>query len=735
MSTTRRITHQYAPAISWTCIGRPDDSCKTLVDEQGALLYDFINWRASTQSFFFRRVFSFGLLYGQPVSITQSTETARHPFVRTVIAYPDATLELTAFAHEHEGKRSDIVLWKISAEKELDTALWIDGQSLAEVFILKNDEIPDQRIYSIKAHQWQHLSVEFSVESQYAVQAAPLDSEPELAFISASYVLEPAHGRHYGPTPRYLTPIVTLTPDQAVEGAFVFPLNHSAEGDYDLAWAQQALIDERKFWNDYPLQPLKWQIPDPDVMDMLTACARNILQAREVHDGQTEFQVGPTCYRGLWVTDGHFILEAARYLGYERASDQGINALLRRVKSDGSITQFPFHIKETGISIATFVRQCELDDDWDRLTSMWSVIQNAVQHIRTLREASRSRGETALEYNLMPPAFADGGLGGERPEYTTALWTLVGLKEATRAARILNFEEDAASFQAEFDDLMAVLREKAARDTQVLPDGTKYLPMAMPGGGSEHRDDAAFDGELSDYLRIKPGTGNWALAHAIYPGQIFPFDDPMVQQFCAFLDLMDDAEGIPAYTGWLVKNSLWNYGASFYAHVWLYAGRPEKAIDYLYAFADHATPTRVWREEQNLRHTDFEQLWGDMPHNWSSAEFIRLVRNLLVFERGDDLDLLAGLAPEWTRPGAVVRLEASPTCFGPVTLDLIFDDQGEATLTLRFDTTRTQQPAQIRLFMPAGLTHIQHEGQQAVSVQGSSATIPFVDHQLIRLLR
>ena len=45
-----------------------------------------------------------------------------------------------------------------------------------------------------------------------------------------------------------------------------------------------------------------------------TRC-RNIWQAREIKKGLPAFQVGPTCYRGLWIVDGAFILEAATIVG------------------------------------------------------------------------------------------------------------------------------------------------------------------------------------------------------------------------------------------------------------------------------------------------------------------------------------------------------------------------------------------------------------------------------------
>ncbi|MCB9136658.1 MAG: hypothetical protein H6636_14635, partial [Anaerolineales bacterium] len=459
------------------------------------------------------------------------------------------------------------------------------------------------------------------------------------------------------------------------------------------------------------------------------------LQAREVKDGLPEFQVGPTVYRGLWVVDGHFILEAARYLGHAQASEQGINALLRRVRPDGSIMQLGFHPKETGISLTTLIRHCELDDDWARLETLWPVIQRAVAYIRHLRDESKKRGPGAAEYGLMPPAFGDGGLGGWRPEYTTALWTLVGLKKAAWAAQKLNHLEDAVTYQAEFEDLLAIFREKATRDMRTLPDGTPYLPMSMPGASSDHIHDQDYPDEVSPRQRINPGTATWALAHAIYPGEVFAPDDPLVQNFCKLLDQLDDEEGIPANTGWLPHDALWTYAASFYAHVWLYAERPDKAIDYLYAFADHATPTRVWREEQSLRRAAYALHHGDMPHNWASAEFIRLVRHLLVFERGDHLEILPALPDEWLQPGAEIKLETTPTRFGPVDLSLTFDKHGDAVLRLGMNPAWSVKPAKITVHVPAWYAWVQREKEKAIPNQSGTITVEFAPSQIIYLRR
>jgi hypothetical protein len=73
-----------------------------------------------------------------------------------------------------------------------------------------------------------------------------------------------------------------------------------------------------------------------------------------------------------------------------------------------------------------------------------------------------------------------------------------------------------------------------------------------------------------------------------------------------------------------------------------------------------------------------------MPHNWASAEFIRLAVHLLALDRGNELHLLEGLPAEWTRPGMVTRLDGIATPFGPLSMELKMDKTGK-TVHLRVD--------------------------------------------------
>jgi hypothetical protein len=313
--------------------------------------------------------------------------------------------------------------------------------------------------------------------------------------------------------------------------------------------------------------------------------------------------------------------------------------------------------------------------------------------------------------NLLPASFADGGAAGKRGEYTTVFWILAGLKWATDAARRLGYTEDAQRFQTDFDSLMRDFLEHAGRNMRALPDGTPYLPMISPASGT-HNMLVNYEGAPHPLNQLQPESALWALCQSIYPGEVFSPDDPIVERVNRLHDLRDDDEGIPATTGWLPYKGLWTYHASFAAHVWLYSGRPDKAADYLYAFANHASPTRTWREEQALQGTGHSRFFGDMPHNWASAEFIRLVRHLLVFERGETLELLPGLPAEWMIPGKSLRLDKTPTRFGPVSLSVSFDENGVRALDIELDSAWARKPAEVILHLPASATEVVIAGER-----------------------
>ena len=720
LTSARPIDFRYAPPVVFTSICRPDDPHKTLVRQDGALLYDF--QAPSFESWHFRRVIEFRLRSrGGPQSIRQTTESARVPLVVTTIDYPRATLTLRTFGHQDaKGRRTDVVLWDITAHADdagFLAQFKIDIYENGRIFAGRNPG-PVRSIFSLPLDAAPPKVHVLDLVTKSWTEDLTLPDPGPIVLVSDPQPLAPAHPDGFRPAGGLGTEPKVLGAGESIQGAIMVPANHADYAHLTYDWAEQALAQERAFWNGLPLLDLPLEVPDADVMDMVVACARNILQAREIVGGAPVFQVGPTIYRGLWVVDGHFLLEAGQYLGMRDDAYKGVDVLLRRVREDGSIVEMAGHTKETGISLATLVRQSELVGDEDGLDELWPVIQRAVGFIEMLRAEAYSLPKDAPNYGLMPAAFADGGIGSKRAEYTTPLWTLAGLKAVAESARRLEHKQDAANFQRVYDELMADFLRCYRRDKKVHPSGISYLPQWM-AGSSDHVWNPQFEGEPPAYRRLNPQSGTWALEQAIYPGELFAPDDEIVVEHCRLLDELDNEEGVPQETGWLPYRALWNYQAAFAAETMLYAGHPDKAVDYLYGMANHASPTRVWREEQSLASSDNGDFVGDMPHNWASAEFVRLVRHVLVFERGETLELLPALPPEWLRPHAVVRVDRTPTRFGPVSLLLRCDAEGKPKLTYSLDASWQRKPACVRVRLPDGVGAMEVNGAMYTGEAGA----------------
>ena len=456
-----------------------------------------------------------------------------------------------------------------------------------------------------------------------------------------------------------------LQPGQSHQAAFF--ISRHVKPVANLAGMDEAVKQReaaRTWWETAGLPFDTLRVPDPGIQGMLESCVRNIWQAREIKNGQPAFHVGPTCYRGLWVVDGAFLLESAALVGRAKDARAGIEYLLSHQKPDGSFEIIGRYWKENGIVLWTVTRHALLTQDKAWLEAVWPKLERTVAAIRHLRERSRT-DPPELDDGLMPAGFPDGGIGGNHPEYSNVYWNLAGLKAAIGAAAWLDKKEQAAQWGKEYDDFMATFRKTAERDMATDPHGNRYLPTIMGAAGKK---------EL-------PQRGQWAFLHAVYPGQIFAKDDALVQGNLAMLRATKQ-QGLVFGTGWDAEG-LWTYAASFYGHAALWQGQGREAAQVLYDYANHACPTRVWREEQRPVGKGGHEV-GDMPHNWASAEFIRLATHLLELDRGDELHLLEGLPSQWLGPGMVTKLNGVATPFGPLFMTLeVAADGKTATLALK----------------------------------------------------
>lgn len=649
---SQKVDYRYAPEWHVSCISLPDDTCKTVVGPFGQMLYDFggKNFFPYANDIGFHTVIHF--LPDEGVKInSQKLYSSRVPIVQTEGTYSGMNVTQEAFAlglnymrkgiSTKLGNREDIILTKIENKTG-------NVQTIKPILIINSD-------HKVTVNDgFVTITDTTLVSSNVYISEKIVKVRKNLADFKTIIELAPvqlAAGE--------IRQIIVLH-DNAKPSVLA---NQFAKDPESLL---NQILDIRSevinYWNyktDIPYGHIT--IPDIEIQNLIDASLRGIWQAREIKNKNISFQVGPTCYRGLWIVDGAFLLEAATM--FDRGTDarQGIDYMLSFQQKNGKFGKMSDNYwKENGIVLWTCVRHAMLTQDKEWLKSIWPKLKKTVDFIKELRVMTL-QNNIKLDDGLIPPGEIDGGLWASKDkdeaEYTNIYWSLTGLKIMIQAANWIGEKKDSKDWEKEYNDFYAKFQQAAHRDMVFDSFGNKYLPVPM---------DPKF--------HSLPQRAQWAFCQGVYPGQIFEQNDPIAVGTMEMLNTTLQ-EGMVMGTGWIIEG-IWNYFASFYGHACLWMGNGQKASKALYAFANHASPLYAWREEHNPRDLHAKYV-GDMPHNWASAEFVRLAVHLLAIDRGNEMHLFEGLPIEWIQPGMVTSLKDVATPFGKLSFTLQVDKMGK----------------------------------------------------------
>lgn len=629
------VDYRYAPDWHLSTPALPDDSYKTLVGPQGQLLYDY-----GGKKFY-------------PYALGKGFKTVIHMLADENQCFESQ--QLYSARVPVTMTRSTVYGMEVMQEVYSSSKLLQIGDTLIQPFINNREDILLTSIRNITAEK-QAITPLVVINSEYKVNVdgRMITINDKARFCFSLPVVRVRKNLADFKTVIELAPIEINAGD---ESRIVGIYDNGMDSDLitDLLVNPQKVLSQISdicknvinFWEkDTNIPYGRIEVPDHEIQNLVDASIRGIWQAREIVNGNISFQVGPTCYRGLWIVDGAFLAETAALLGRGEEARKGIEYTLSFQNKDGGFAKLNKTFwKENGIVLWTCVRHALLTQDKEWLRSIWPILCKTVDYIKSLRKRSYEN-ETSLDDGLIPPGYIDGGLNGgdDQPEYSNTLWNLVGLKSMIGAARWLGFETELKRWQSEYDDFFSKFQKAAYRDMDIDDFGNHYLNNMM-----------------DPKQRSLPQRALWAFCQSVYPGQIFESGDSIAIGTMNMLNTTLQ-EGMVMGTGWIIEG-IWNYFASFYGHACLWLGESERASASLYAFANHASPLYLWREEHNPR--DLQRNFvGDMPHNWGSAEFIRLVVHLLQLDRGNDLHLLEGIPKEWLKAGMRTALQGIATPFG-----------------------------------------------------------------------
>ncbi len=397
-------------------------------------------------------------------------------------------------------------------------------------------------------------------------------------------------------------------------------------------------------------------LPDSGLQYLLDANLRNMYQIADIIDGVPQFQPGPSVYRGLFLYDILFMGEPLAILGDTATVRRFIETALPYQQANGQIRVMQPHpqLSETALFIFVAGWYAELTNNKAWLARHFGQIERGVSWLQKTREQTLA-DSTAKNFGLMTAGFLDGGIAEMISDYSSVLFALTALEKAIAAAQWLDQKAEAEQWQRLHDGFMFSFRRAARRDLRRDPLGNLYLPITV----------------ADTSMATPPQRGQWGFLVPLRYGRFFQtseaFVDTLVTGNLAMLQ-QTLKEGLVVDTGWL-KNGVWSWFSNMHALTWIWRRDYDKAHDMMYAVANHANPFGTWVEEQHTREAGTGTS-GDISNGEASAYFVNLVLHLLMYERENQVELLAGVPRDWYQPGAKIELKEVLTKFGSLSLRL-----------------------------------------------------------------
>lgn len=191
-----------------------------------------------------------------------------------------------------------------------------------------------------------------------------------------------------------------------------------------------------------------------------------------------------------------------------------------------------------------------------------------------------------------------------------------------------------------------------------------------------------------------PGGQDWGNYWGAFPVQILGAGSAALGATLAWARA-HMAEGLPTYLG---GRELHDYLGFRVFQSELAAGDAADAIGGLYAELVHTTSTDGGWETGIAPFGSRASATNLAPHGTFAAEYVALLRNMLVLDDADGgVDLLAGASPAWLAPGQRIAVAAAPTDHGVISFTERSTKHGE-TLTWQ-STLATGTP--LRWVLPA----------------------------------
>ena len=415
---------------------------------------------------------------------------------------------------------------------------------------------------------------------------------------------------------------------------------------------------------------LRLRLPDVRLQEAFQAVKNHI----HVFDDGDHFSPGTFLYHNHWFRDSAYIALAFENMGWSDRVTPKLLAYGKSQTADGFFKSQNGEWDSNGEAMWTLVNHVRRGADLSLLERFYPSLLKGARWIARMRDSTRT--VPSPHYGLLPPGFSAEHFGPNDHYYWDNLWSLAGLEAAKWAADRMGTRKEATFLSDLILDYRGDLA--ASMDWAYKKSGCHALPC------SPYRSlDSAAIGNLVAFSPL---------------GLLGP-EEPWLRGTLDYLLDNNLREGL--FFQKIVHTGLNPYLSVQLARALMVAGDPRWQT-ILEALLRRASPTFAWPEALHPR--VFGGCMGDGDHGWSAAEFLNLVREMLVTEVGGSLKLCEGAPAGWFRPGRDLEVTGASTLHGTLDFSL---RQGPASATLTWNLKRAPHqdpvPLWFRLPWAAGL--------------------------------
>ncbi len=380
----------------------------------------------------------------------------------------------------------------------------------------------------------------------------------------------------------------------------------------------------------YEENSAQFTFSDPQLQYLVNSAKAHI----GAFDDGDNFAPGTFLYHHSWLRDGYFLTQAAMNFGLWSGMKRKCQKILLNQSRSGLFANAPAEWDGNGQALSLIVDFCRKSGDADFLEKSYPSLKKGAQYI--YRQYKKELKKKAPHSGLLPMGFSAEHLGTIDSYFWDAMWALQGIRDTIFAATHLNKSSDAEEMLVWEHSLTVGLTDTIARTLQKLD--RNILP-ATP----YRRPDAACIGCLA----------------ACDPLELDNILEPWLESTLEFLLKEFTHDG-------LFFHAVFHTGLNPYLSVQLartlLARGDSRCLSILWALMNFASPTATWPEAINPLTKG--GCMGDGHHGWSNAEFLNIVRNILIFERHDSMYLGHGIDINWIQKNGNTSVSNAPTRAG-----------------------------------------------------------------------